>query len=186
MGSQLAPRRMLVRCVLIFGKAGRTMGQSIEQMRERIEELEAELAYSNGVISTLTEHEAVFPLHWNLGLTETRILAAMAQKGGTASMEAIITAVYWMRDEPDRPEEVIKVTVARMRRKLQSYAIEIKAVTGVGYGIDRRTALRLKAVLAGEGDPLENRQAPPQEKNRKALTLPDAAIIRYAKTGEAR
>jgi hypothetical protein len=156
---------MLVSCVLNEDKAGRTMGESIAQMRERIEELEAELAYSNGVISTLTEHEAVFPLHWNLGLTETRILAAMAQKGGTASMEAIITAVYWMRDEPDRPEEVVKVTVAKMRRKLVSYAIEITAVTGVGYGIDRRTALRLKAVLAGEGDPLERRK--PRRKPKK-------------------
>ena len=61
-------------------------GQNMAQMRARIEELEAELAYRNEVISTLTRHEAVFPLHWNLGLTETRILAAMAQKGGTASM----------------------------------------------------------------------------------------------------
>ena len=142
------------------------MGESIAQMHERIEELEAELAYSHGVIRALTEHEAVFPLHWNLGLTETRILAAMAQKGGTASMEAIITAVYWMRDEPDRPEEVVKVTVAKMRRKLASYAIEITAVTGVGYGIDRRTALRLKAVLAGEGDPLERRKSCRKPKKR--------------------
>ncbi len=172
----MAPRRMLVSCVLNRSKAGRTMGENIAQMRERIEELEAELAYSNGVISTLTEHEAVFPLHWNLGLTETRILAAMAQKGGTASMEAIITAVYWMRDEPDRPEEVIKVTVARMRRKLQSYAIEIKAVTGVGYGIDRRTSLRLKAVLAGEGDPLENSK-PRSRKKRKAVALPELPLF---------
>ena len=110
------------------------MSETIAQMRVRIEELEAELAYSHEVISALTEHEAVFPLHWNLGLTETRILAAMAQKGGTASMEAIITAVYWMRDEPDRPEEVVKVTVARMRRKLCGHAIEIAAVPGLGYG----------------------------------------------------
>ncbi|MCF6200272.1 MAG: helix-turn-helix domain-containing protein [Hyphomicrobiaceae bacterium] len=152
------------------------MSETIAEMRERIEELEAELAYSNGVISTLTEHELVFPLHWNLGLTETRILAAMAQKGGTASMEAIITAVYWMRDEPDRPEEVIKVTVARMRRKLVSHAIEIKAVTGVGYGIDRRTALRLKAVLAGEGDPLERRK-PCRKKKEKPTVLPELPLF---------
>lgn len=148
------------------------MGETIAQMRERIEELEAELAYSHEVISTLTEHEAVFPLHWNLGLTETRILAAMAQKGGTASMEAIITAVYWMRDEPDRPEEVIKVTVAKMRRKLRSYGIQITAVTGVGYGIERRAALRLKAVLAGEGDPLERRKL---RRKRKKTTNDDRA-----------
>ncbi len=152
------------------------MVQNIAEMRERIEELEAELAYSNGVISTLTEHETVFPLHWNLGLTETRILAAMAQKGGTASMEAIITAVYWMRDEPDRPEEVIKVTVARMRRKLWSYAIKITAVTGVGYGIDRRTALRLKAVLAGEGDPLERRKLC-RRKKQKTADLPELPLF---------
>ena len=151
-------------------KTGRSMSETIAQMRVRIEELEAELAYSHEVISTLTEHEAVFPLHWNLGLTETRILAAMAQKGGTASLEAIITAVYWMRDEPDRPEEVVKVTVARMRRKLRPHAIEIAAVPGLGYGIDRRTALRLQAILAGEGDPLEKsrcRRKPKQQ--REAL-----------------
>ena len=158
----------------------RNGGETIAQMRERIEELEAELAYSNGVIRALTEHEAVFPLHWNLGLTETRILAAMAQKGGTASMEAIITAVYCMRDEPERPEEVIKVTVARMRRKLVSYAIEIKAVTGVGYGIDRRTSLRLKAVLAGEGDPIEKLK-PLRRKKQKTAALSELPLFEVQK-----
>lgn len=74
--------------------------------------------------------DVIFPREWDLRVAETRLLRSLCAVKGIRPHEVLLRACA-MSDFVD--ENLLKVQISRIRKKLKPHGIEIKTVYGVGY-----------------------------------------------------
>jgi DNA-binding response OmpR family regulator len=110
------------------------------KLRDENELLKAQIAYLTGAMAS---HDAL-PREWKLTTGEERIIRILVSRE-FASMEGIITALYWDKEEPIDPEGTIRVMVSKMRKKLRPHGIEIKTHWGRGFYLPAEVRRRFRS-----------------------------------------
>lgn len=98
------------------------------KLREENEALREQIAYLQAALMGPEE----LPLEWGLTKTEQRIVRVCLTRD-IATKEAIATALYWDKDEPEDAISNIRVHLSKIRRKLKPFGIEIKTSWGNGF-----------------------------------------------------
>jgi len=111
-------------------------------VHERVEFLEEE----NRQLKELLQGspDVVFPREWNLKVAETRLLRSLCAAKGIRSHEALLRACA-MSDFVE--ENLLKVQISRIRKKLKPFGIEIKTIYGVGYELPEAAHNQVKKYL---------------------------------------
>lgn len=121
----------------------RSLQEEVRRQRERIEELEAELAYANANLRLTDECPAMdFGRQHRLTAFETRFLAGIFNAyPHVATKPGLMDFIYW--DRRTIPEEkILDVFAAHTRRKLRGI-VTIETIWGVGYKLTRESHARI-------------------------------------------
>jgi len=111
-------------------------------VHERVEYLEEE----NRQLKELLQGspDVVFPREWNLKVAETRLLRGLCAAKGIRTHEALLRACA-MSDFVE--DNLLKVQISRIRKKLKPFGIEIKTIYGVGYELPEAAHNQVKKYL---------------------------------------
>ena len=85
-----------------------------------------------------------------LGLTsyERKVLGVLVKRPALCPFSSIGVTLYGDREDPPMIEDLIRVWVHRIRRKLEPHAVEIGCIRGQGYFITPDNLNRLNALYA--------------------------------------
>lgn len=111
--------------------------QEIEQLRERVRQLEDILAPPGTPI----------PLEWRLTGKEARVFAHLTTRD-VATKESIMLALYSDRADEGPEMKIVDVFICKMRKKIEPFGVTINTVWGTGYSLANRAdfhALRAAA-----------------------------------------
>lgn len=98
--------------------------REIAQLRERVRQLEEEIAPS--LVSV--------PLEWRLTASEARVFAHLTTRT-VATKTSIMAALYSDRPDDDPELKIVDVYVCKIRRKVKPYGVKIATVWGQGYSL---------------------------------------------------
>lgn len=117
---------------------------TLEQAKDQIAELEERIRQ---LIDERGDNE-----RFSAGLALPKrlsMLAGMFTKRRLVTHEQIINCFYGgcFDSEPRKPEDVIAVTVAHLRRKLSDYEIKIRSRYTIGYEISEADQTKLRALV---------------------------------------
>lgn len=115
------------------------MSMTDHQLREQNEILREQVRQLKDALTA----EFRAPAEWHLTRSENTIMGVLVQLE-TASLNAIMTALYGTRPGDVPNQEIVGVFICRMRRKLKPFGITIQTVIGVGFFLDPETRQRLK------------------------------------------
>jgi len=116
--------------------------------RDRIEELEAEIANLRATIAELTgDGRYAFPDEWKLRPTEARILSVIADRG-MATHEGLYLYLYSDRLDPPGSNSVA-VMVSNIRRNAP---VKIICKRGIGYSTSQADHRMLARYKVGSGN----------------------------------
>lgn len=101
--------------------------------QEELIHLRDRVAYLEGILYDTS------PVPEHLGLSEMqRRLMAVLLKLGLASKQALIAAMYDGREEPLRPDDVLRQQMSKMRPQLARHGYAIENLWGRGYRLGRK------------------------------------------------
>lgn len=104
-----------------------------ETLRERVRQLEAELADVEFV-----------PVEWGLTASEATVLGVLVNRD-VAGKDAILAGLYRDIGKDVADEQIVDVYISKLRRKLNPYGVEIKTWHGRGWRLDERWREYLRA-----------------------------------------
>lgn len=106
-----------------------------EELKERIRQLEAMLGQTFSATRTL-----------GLTPTENKILGLLS-KVRLANRDAIHSLIYFDRPNEVPDLQVVDVFVAKLRKKLRAYDIQIETERGCGWFLTRETKAKLAEIV---------------------------------------
>lgn len=92
---------------------------------------------------------ADFPKEWGLISHENRLLRAFLAIRGPRPHAALLRACAVSESASD---DLLKVRISRLRKKLAPFGIEIKTVYGIGYQLTEAAHKEAKKYIAGKPD----------------------------------
>jgi DNA-binding response OmpR family regulator len=110
------------------------MTQSIEELRDRVEELE-----------TLLGIKTKIPDAYKLSPTEQKFVGILLRRK-VANTEMLLTAIYG--GLTDRSPHIVGVNIMNIRRKLAPWGVTIKNQWGRGYYLDDEARAALEGCAA--------------------------------------
>lgn len=117
--------------------------RTIAEQRDRIDYLEEELRQLRESLAPIT----LFPIEWKLTATQQRIMAAFYKSAdGFLSHDQVFRASGSLADEPDN---LVKVQIMHLRRKIAQLGMQIKKRWGLGYEITPESRIAIKKALGG-------------------------------------
>ncbi len=121
-----------------------TAAEEIQQLRDRIEELEDLAGMGNDDMLLLKQA---------LGLTpaQCQILGIIRKRSGIASREMIYGYLYGGRPECDQPAiKIVDVLMVNVRRALLPHGIKIDTVWCIGWQMSEKNRTALKALMESQ------------------------------------
>lgn len=126
-------------------RALRTQGD-VRKLEERIDVLEAEIAYLRDAFAPSTS----VPPEWGLTAAESRILGCLLTRQ-LVSMDALMATLYSIRGGEIPARQTIEVFLSFLRRKLRPHGVIIRNSYGQGWYIEPADRERLRAQLLSDG-----------------------------------
>lgn len=89
-----------------------------------------------------------WPAEWRLSRTETIILGMLVSRETAVSTDALMTVLYSDRIEPPGSDNIIRVFVTALRRRLRPWGVTIRNIRDAGYYLaaEDRNMLRGAAI----------------------------------------
>jgi hypothetical protein len=122
----------------------------IEQLRNRVSELEALLGSGNDDVSRILSVIDATP-------QQAQIVGFM-MKRAVATRDALLTVLFGNRPECDHPEpKLIDVQMVKVKRALRKVGIEVRTEWGYGgWALSREDKAKLRTMMSGDAPPVED------------------------------